>query len=542
MEPWHRIRIVTRKEGVHWRAWSSFSSILVLWLTVPLSAGQDRPDPHRISIHFIDLGIRQYWTPELKIGDPFVRGIWPYGHSNVRTEESRQETPNVVQLLLPMPRNEEIDNLSAEALTAKIYEQLKSSVIQNLSHGKSAFEIQIVQNIGFGPEKNTEPLDKIKDWQERGEGSYFDAAQQERVRKFGQAVGSVITELAHTIQREQHTDPALYFTAASNGGVLFTAAAPLLSPIKNFIKHVDFVESQASVKDTIIAIDAIGAGKFSLSTTKGNYWAPPFRTGNWDAISDVKTARPDVRAFYTVAESSKDVHIKRSAQPGETLQQVAELIVPADRSPTGTPRFQELGSMTGEAMMFQLMGTDFRRAYARGRVGAPTQKAVPSYWTVTGREQSMTEAGLLPGMANGKTKALIVGKGSEADAIYQGTVERLGEANVLRIHEEFVGDSLDLQHKARAFGAEIILAAKNPTHASESATSSEISSAGRKPRENQASAISDGDRPPVGGIAATIQVESNSFSRSTSDSLRELKSNILKTRSSTNQLAWPLKQ
>lgn len=86
---------------------------------------------------------------------------------------------------------------------------------------------------------------------------------------------------------------------------------------------------------------------------------------------------------------------------------------------------------------------------------------VPSYFVSPASKypgKSMTEAQTLTEMAKDKHRALIVGKGPEADLMYKNMVKKLGEANVKKLNT--YSDEKTLQLEARRFGADVILGVK----------------------------------------------------------------------------------
>lgn len=106
----------------------------------------------------------------------------------------------------------------------------------------------------------------------------------------------------------------------------------------------------------------------------------------------------------------------------------------------------------------------------RGVEGAPFHSKdsppfyiVPSYFVLIdpyNRGKSMTEAQILTEIVHNKNKAIIIGKGPEADLMYRNMVKKLGEANVKRIYT--YSDEKTLQLEARKFGADVILGVKGP--------------------------------------------------------------------------------
>lgn len=97
-----------------------------------------------------------------------------------------------------------------------------------------------------------------------------------------------------------------------------------------------------------------------------------------------------------------------------------------------------------------------------GRGGIPPFYQVPSYLVspdIKQRGKSMNEAQTLTGTVRDKSKAIIVGKGDEADLMYGNMVQKLGEKNVKRI-DSFL-DEKTLQLEARKFGADVILGVRD---------------------------------------------------------------------------------
>lgn len=83
---------------------------------------------------------------------------------------------------------------------------------------------------------------------------------------------------------------------------------------------------------------------------------------------------------------------------------------------------------------------------------------VPSYWTSASRPQSLTEAQTITEIIPDKKRVLIVGKGPEANLMYENMVAKLGKENIKRIYN-YTG-YIELQLEAKTFGADVILGVK----------------------------------------------------------------------------------
>lgn len=86
---------------------------------------------------------------------------------------------------------------------------------------------------------------------------------------------------------------------------------------------------------------------------------------------------------------------------------------------------------------------------------------IPSYFVspdVKHKGKSINEAQTLTETVHEKHRALIVGKGPEADLMYKNMVNRLGEANVKRV--DLYKDDKTLQLEAKRFGADVIFGVK----------------------------------------------------------------------------------
>ncbi len=108
-----------------------------------------------------------------------------------------------------------------------------------------------------------------------------------------------------------------------------------------------------------------------------------------------------------------------------------------------------------------VIGRDIKHSAFRDR-DFPTYYSIPSYFVSPGSDysgKSLTEAQTLTETVNEKHRALIVGKGREADLMYKNMVNSLGKVNVKRV--DFYKDDGFLQREARKFGADVILGVKD---------------------------------------------------------------------------------
>lgn len=145
---------------------------------------------------------------------------------------------------------------------------------------------------------------------------------------------------------------------------------------------------------------------------------------------------------------------------------------------------------------------------------------VPSYWVTPDLNRlgkSINESQTLTETVHDKHKAIIVGKGPEADLMYKNMVQKLGESKVKRIDSNI--DSTSLQLEARKFGADVILGVKDPKLSETTGHSSDRFS-GQK----------------TGGVLMAPQPESAGKGGS------EVRDEVLKSKPSGDSLSWPIKE
>lgn len=170
-----------------------------------------------------------------------------------------------------------------------------------------------------------------------------------------------------------------------------------------------------------------------------------------------------------------------------------------------------------ENMIFATMRDPDRSAFPGE--GSPPFHIIPSYFVlrnVTEQGKSMTEARTLTEMVHDKRKAIIVGKGPEADLMYKNMVEKLGERYVRRI--DSYTDSKTIQLEARQFGADVILGVRDTKPSEATMHSSDRFSAEER-----------------GGVFMSPQPESVGKGGS------ELRDEVLKSKPSGDTLSWPVR-
>jgi len=224
--------------------------MFVLFILGCSAFGASGREPDPITIDFFDNGIRQLWQAGLKTAIRSLSGI-PQRPFTPADGCDPGPDPTVAEFLLYDAFQRRLGSSIGSGVEGQSQRGVeKRSCWITSQKAQTAFEIQIVQNIGFGDDNlRSTPRQKIPDWRElmqiHHHGTYFDPQQQARVRRFGQAVDRPSRSLVQSLKREQNRDTILYFTPASNGGVLFVAAAPLSGPIKDRVKRLTWSNRQA---------------------------------------------------------------------------------------------------------------------------------------------------------------------------------------------------------------------------------------------------------------------------------------------------------
>ena len=201
----------------------------------------------------------------MQVGDPFYQGQ----HQLFDLPDKRS------QILIPMPSDEDM-GLSVAQLADLLAGALIHSVDSKLDEGLGDFELQLVQHVG--------PL------------GYADPARQAEIKKFGEAAYTALGELLRHIEAQNRT-VTIDLTAGSNGTVAFAAGARALSAYKDHVSRVDLVDGRASRVATADAIQLIGADKVRIINTHGDFSAPPWSIGNYDATRSLKVEFPQITSL-----------------------------------------------------------------------------------------------------------------------------------------------------------------------------------------------------------------------------------------------------
>jgi hypothetical protein len=244
-------------------------------------------------------------------------------------------------------------------------------------------------------------------------------------------------------------------------------------------------------------------------------------------------------------DRSVEVHFYSTAHQSEDSVRVNPFEIPLFNAPVGNQMIVHYNSPFNDHGIENYFG-NFSFVMNRDRASSPFKPdapffTVPIYWTESGRDQSMTEASILTGMVNGKKKAAVVGKGPEAEAMYQGVMQKLGKINVLRVDAEFVSESKALERQVKNFGADVVLAVKRPNlnnAAAASETAGGITGGNRKDKDSGNISSRSTLPSPVGGVKVDLDVSASSFTPASN--LSPLRSKLLRARTSTNELTWPI--
>ena len=164
-------------------------------------------DKH-ITFHITDFGINQLWTDKIKVGDPFLaehNRLYPELNSTGRKGS---------QILIPMPNDKELKDLSEKELSNKIAIDLTNAVNRARKNGITNFEIQLVQNI------NT--------------AGYPDSERQKMVKKFGAAAYLAIGRMVES-KKNKSSGITIDLTLGSNGTVAFTENVSSWNFFKQYI-------------------------------------------------------------------------------------------------------------------------------------------------------------------------------------------------------------------------------------------------------------------------------------------------------------------
>lgn len=191
--------------------------------------------------------------------------------------------------------------------------------------------------------------------------------------------------------------------------------------------------------------------------------------------------------------------------------------------------------------------SNFSFVVNRGAEGSPFYSkdilpfyTVPSYFVSPASKspgKSMTEAQTLTEMSKDKHRALIVGKGPEADLMYKNMVKKLGGANVKRLSS--YSDERSLQLEASRFGADVILGVRGL----KLPEATDLGRTDKQKRDDKYYKNNGGTPPPppppppgqkVGGVC----IDPNPSNAGKGGS--EIKKGTINSRPSNDSLSWPI--
>lgn len=248
--------------------------IVLLFTTVTtpnVQAVQSSQTENELVFHISDFGINQLWTEKMKVGNPFL------GEHNRVFPELNATGRQGSQILIPMPSDEDMRNMSDTDLSDRIAKDLIEAVNRAHDNGIVAFEIQLVQNIN--------------------KKGYFAPWRQKSVKKFGAAAYSAIGRMVDS-QKGKGNSITIDATLGSNGTVAFTENISSWKHYKEFIRKIDLIDGRASLGATIKTIRAIGQSKVRVFNTLRDLPAPPITSiGNFETTKKLLKAFPRLTAF-----------------------------------------------------------------------------------------------------------------------------------------------------------------------------------------------------------------------------------------------------
>jgi tetratricopeptide (TPR) repeat protein len=267
--------------------------VSMLILMAPVFAQSTRLS-QTVLIHVSDFGINQPWNSNMQVGDPFQPG-----QNNLYLLRDKRS-----QILLPMPSDERMA-ISAAELSQVIGNPLLQDIDRKLGQHVSEFEIQILQHVNSL--------------------GYVDPARQGEVKRFGEAAYAAFGELVHHLQVEGYR-VTIDVTAGSNGTVALAAGAQNLATYKASVSHVDLVDGRASLVAIANAIALIGPDKVRIINTHGDFSAPPWSIGNYDAACSLKEQFPELTSLLLTPKSRGLAHIQWMLNPNGAFD-IAETVV-----------------------------------------------------------------------------------------------------------------------------------------------------------------------------------------------------------------------
>lgn len=300
----------------------SYLTFVIIAVFAPAGAARAElpttPGEADIVFHVTDFGINQ-WHEAYRTGADFGEVAGGKKPNRVHTNLCARNGACDAQVLLVMPANERLAEMSHAELKAELRTQLQQKVEAAIANGRREFEIQLVQNINsYG---------------------YADQKQQALVADFGKAAYEAIGEVRENIIDQKRMTVYTDATAGSNGTVMLTRNIDSWS---HYIQAIDLVDGRAGMKATIDTIDAVirltGKNNVRIFTAKGDHlaanrpaailfsvplkiidivtdtaailpplnpvkdrlgWKPQIAIGNAHVVAEIMRQRPDTEAFYT---------------------------------------------------------------------------------------------------------------------------------------------------------------------------------------------------------------------------------------------------
>lgn len=372
-------------------------------------------DKESITLYWTDLGIEQ-WNSTMKLGDDFSN-LNTYQRETIIMPESKG------QILIPMPSDDQLPKSDKEwqELSSRIYQTIKTKVNDALTSGIKKLEIRTIQNIN--------------------KPGYADPWRQGKVVKFIQAFSSALESFKSELS--SNYEVTINGVWGSNGGYAASRVVPTLK--YNLVDKGILVDARAWESDVKKLYHAMN-GNLAIINTAGDAPASEGMVANHETAKTLKIELPTLKVYWV--DSKKGInffigdHLR--SMHWDTSLFVKEFL---------GDRYIKIGRMSGSELRDQILSGNKKFSSQINNV--------PSYFVSPDSahpSKSLTEAETLTETVHEKHKALIAGKGSEADLMYKKMVKKLGEGNVKRL--DFYKDEKTLQLEARKFGADVILGVK----------------------------------------------------------------------------------
>lgn len=384
----------------------SLFNLIIDYPTVSNAQSDSDFSDKEINIYWTDTGVYMGTRPEhLKHPEQYM--FKPFTFDNI--ESVFPSISSKGQILVPMPKNEDLPKTEEgwKLFTSKLYRGIKERINQGLKDNINNFEIRTVQNITI-------------------KGGYWSPGQQNLCVKFTKAFLEALAQIKKELLASYNFNIA--GVVGSNGGYVATEAIPALK--QNPIDKLIIIDGRAYKQKTVDTYNSL-KGNLTIINTAGDAPALPDMIANHSVAKSLKKALPKLTVLWTDPKGGF-AHIK-CMNPNAVLW-VKEF--------TGS-EYTEKSKMIGRELLNSILSP------------IPTYRV---YHDSNNPGKSMTEAQTLTETVHNKHKALIVGKGTEADLMYKNMVQKLGKENVKRI--DSYTDDKALQLEARRFGADVILGVK----------------------------------------------------------------------------------